>query len=329
MQQIKPRRMGLGIGLVVMFLAAAPAVLVSAELRNARIAIFTPGAGLLPVHEAMQEGLARLGYSDGKNVGFVVEDTKGDRLDLAPRAGKLVATKPDMLFAVTNDHVLAAKQATSTLPIVFAWVGDPLISGLVTSYPYSKSNLTGIAASGDSLSGKRLEGLLEIAPKIKRLLVIVSSNERVAKNSFQSTEKAANKLRLTLVRRDVTNEEEIKKALEDTSGSVDAIFHVPSNLVRANINLLITKSKADRVPLSVNEDGLVDRGALVSYGPYFRLVGMQAANLVDKILKGRKPGEIMIETPDRLFLAINQRTARQIGVSIPRGILEQADRLVQ
>ena len=329
MRSTKTYQMGFRLMLAAVFLACATASLMGAELRNARIAIFTPGAGLLPVHEAMQEGLARLGYTDGKNVSFVVEDTKGGTSDLPSRAAKLMATKPDLLFAVTNNHVLAAKEATSTLPIVFAWVGDPLIGGLVTSYPYSKSNLTGVAASGDSLSGKRLEGLLEIAPKIKRLLVIVSSNESVAKSSFQSAEKAAKKLRLTLVRRDVTNEEEIKKALEDTSGSVDAIFHVPSNLVRANINLLITKSKADGVPLSVHDDGLVDRGALISYGPYSRLVGMQAANLVDKILKGRKPGEIMIEMPDRLFLAINQKTAKQIGVSIPRGILEQADRLVQ
>jgi ABC-type uncharacterized transport system substrate-binding protein len=212
---------------------------------------------------------------------------------------------------------------------VFAWVGNPLSAGLVASYPYSKSNLTGVTTSGDSLSGKRLEVLLEIAPKAKRLLVIVSSNESLAINSFRSTEEAAKKLGVRLVRRNVTNEQEIKIALEETKGSVDAIFHLPSNLVRSSIDLLIRKALADRIPLSVNDDAFVDRGALISYGPYSRLVGIQAAKLVNKILQGGKPGEITIETPDRLFLSINQTTAKQIGVNIPRGILERADRLVQ
>jgi putative tryptophan/tyrosine transport system substrate-binding protein len=137
-------------------------------------------------------------------------------------------------------------------------------------------------------------------------------------------------LGVKLVRRDVTSEEEIKKALEETfKGSVDAIFNTTSTLMRYSIDLLIKKAKLDRIPLSVNEDGLVDRGALISYGPDSRLVGLQAANLINKILKGAKPGEIKVEPPDRFFLAINQTTAKQIGLNIPRGVLEQADRLVQ
>jgi len=120
------------------------------------------------------------------------------------------------------------------------------------------------------------------------------------------------------------------KALDETPrGSMDAIFHVPSTLVRTNFDLLVQRARKDKIPLAVHEEALLDRGALVSYGPNSQLVGVQAAAFVDKILKGTRPGEIMIETPDRFFLAINQMTAKQIGMKIPPEILGRADRLVQ
>jgi len=140
----------------------------------------------------------------------------------------------------------------------------------------------------------------------------------------------AKKLNVRLFRRDVTNEQEIKDALEETSkGSVDAIFHVASTLVRTHIELLIKKAKIDKIPLAVHDDALLHRGALVSYGPNPLLVGLQAAALVDKVLRGARPGEIRVETPDRLFLAINRTTAKEIGLNIPRVIEERADRLVE
>jgi putative ABC transport system substrate-binding protein len=128
----------------------------------------------------------------------------------------------------------------------------------------------------------------------------------------------------------VTDKDDIVKALEEMPrGSVDAIFHVPSTLVRTNFDLLAKRAERDRIPLAVHEDGLLEREALVSYGPNTRLVGIQAANLLNKILKGTGPGEIMIETPDRFFLGINQMTAKQIGMKIAPEILGRADRLVQ
>jgi ABC-type uncharacterized transport system substrate-binding protein len=171
---------------------------------------------------------------------------------------------------------------------------------------------------------------LEIAPKAKRLLVLVAAKESVSVSSFRSLEPDAQKLGVQLVRRDVTNRDEIIRTLEETPrGSVDAIFHVPSLLLRTNLELVIKKATKDRIPLAVHEEALLDRGALFSYGPHTRLVGLQAANLVHKILKGTKPGEIMIETPDRFFLAINQTAAKQIGLNISRAMLERADRLIQ
>ena len=322
--------MRLGFALVVISAVCAPASLFGAQLHNARVGVFTPGLSLGPVREGMEEGLAGLGYVGGKNITFVVEDTKGTASDLAARVAKLLSAKPDVIFTVSTDHAQVAKHATSTIPIVFAWVGNPILAGLIDSYPYSKNNLTGVTAIGDTLSGKRLEVLLEIAPKAKRLLVIVAANETVSVSSFKSLEAAAQKFGVQLVRRDVTDKKEIIKALEETPRrSVDAIFHVPSTLVRTNLDLVVEKARRDRIPLAVHEDALLDRGALFSYGPSPRLVGLQAANLLNKILKGTKPDKVMVETPERFFLAINQTAAKQIDVNIPRELLERADRLIQ
>lgn len=322
--------MGLAIVLVVISMVCPPASLFGAELHNARIGIFTPGLSFDAVREGLVEGLAHLGYVEGKSVTFVVEDTKGSTSDLPARAAMLMAAKPNLLFTVTNLHTMAAKQATATVPIVFTWANDPVGLGLTTSFPYSKSNVTGVTSLSDTLSGKRLDVLLEIAPKAKRLLVLVATKEFISLSSIRSLEPTAQKLGVQLVRRDVTNRDEIVQALEETPrGAVDAIFHIPSVLVRTNIDLLGKRAGRDRIPLAVHEEALMGSGALFSYGPNSRLVGLQAANLVNKLLLGARPGEILIETPDRFFLAINQTVAKQIGLKIPSVILERADRLIQ
>jgi putative ABC transport system substrate-binding protein len=194
MKQTRIYRTRLAIALVVISTVWVPAWLFGAELPNARIGVITPGLTFAPVHEGMEEGLAHLGYVEGKNIKFIVEDTKGIDSDLPPRLAKLLSAKPDVLFTISTDYTQAAKRATSTLPIVFAWVADPLRGGVIDSYPYSKSNLTGVTSIGDSLSGKRLQVLLEIAPKAKRVLVLVATKESISVSSFQSLEPAAQSL---------------------------------------------------------------------------------------------------------------------------------------
>ncbi len=332
MQRTHSFKLALALVLIVVSIALAAPSIVRGQSTHARVAVLTPGLTLRAVLEGLQEGLAGLGYIKDRNLTFMVEDTKGnsaDFSDLAAGAARLLSAKPDVFFAVSTAHAQAAKQATSTVPIVFAWVGDPIQAGLIAHYPYSKTNLTGVAAIGDSLTGKRLEVLLEAVPKANRLLTIVSSKESVSVSSFRSLEEAAKKFKVNLIRRAADNEDDVRKALEETpKGSMDAIFHLPSTLVRSRIDLLIQKAKRDRIPLAVHEDALVDRGAVISYGPNSRLIGLQAATLVYKALKGSRPGEIMVENPDRLFLAINRSAAKEIGLNIPREILERADRLV-
>ncbi len=294
-----------------------------------RIGVFTPGLAFDPVFRGFQEGLSRLGYQEEKNVTFIVEDTQGSASDLAARMTKLLASKPDMLYTVATAHAIAAKEATSTIPVVFAWVGDPVQTRLITSYASSKTNLTGISTSSDALSGKRLEALLGVAPKVKRVLAIVAPKEYVAKSSFRFLRETAEKIGVQVVQREATTEEEFKQVLRETpKRSVDAIYHIPSYL-GSYIHLLIEKAKQDKIPLVVHEESMAEKGALLSYGPDFRSVGVQSARLAAKVLKGEKPSDIPSETPEKLLFVLNLSTAKAIGLKLHREVLERADRLVE
>jgi putative ABC transport system substrate-binding protein len=284
-----------------------------------RIAVLTPGGdGFSPAHEGLREGLAQLGYHEGKNIALKVEDVDGDLASLPGRAARIVAAKPDVIFTVGTAATDAAKQATTTIPVVFAFVGDPLRSGLVDSYASSKNNLTGVSNYAGPLSGKRLEILQEVAPGIKRVLALVPPKESVAELSFQFLAEAAPKLGIELLRRDVANKEALEQVLKALpSGAVDAIYHVPSSLVGPHIDVLIDKARQDRIPLATHDFSMVERGALMSYGTDMRLLGMQAAKLTAKVIKGVKPAELPVQTPEQLSLGINLLTAKSIGLDIP------------
>jgi putative tryptophan/tyrosine transport system substrate-binding protein len=161
-------------------------------------------------------------------------------------------------------------------------------------------------------------------------VVLVAPGESVAEVSFQFLIDLAPKLGIALLRRDVTSREEIERTLNALpKGAVDAIYHVPSILVGGHIDLLIGKSMEDKIPLGVHEDAMVEQGALVSYGANIRLIGMQAAKMMAKIIKGVKPADIPVQTPEKLALTINLTTARAIGLDIPQSVLERTDRLVE
>jgi ABC-type uncharacterized transport system substrate-binding protein len=303
---------------------------VEAQSPRYRVAVLTPGGAFSPALEGFREGVTQLGYQEGKNLTLIVEDAQGEVASLASRATKTVEAKPDVIFTVSTAPTAAAKQATTTIPIVFAFVADPLRSGFIASYASSQNNVTGITSYAGLLTGKRLEILQEIAPGIKRVLVLVAPQEKVAEMSFQFLTEAAPKFGIELIRHDVSSKEELEQKLKAVpKGAVDAIYYNPSNLVGAHLDLLVRKAKEDRMPLTVTDLSMVQQGALVSYGPDMRLLGMQAAKLVDKVLKGAKPSEMPIQTPEQLSLGINLSTAKAIGLDIPPGILERAERVVE
>jgi putative tryptophan/tyrosine transport system substrate-binding protein len=332
--QARQRRGVRHVGLWVVLLAAAallPGVSrVGAQGRQFHVAVLTSGLAFSPALDGLREGLAQLGYHEGENIAFMVEDAQGDVPSLTSRAENIVAAKPAVIFTISTEPTTAAKRATTTLPIVFAFVADPLRSGLIAGYASSQNNLTGITNYAGPLSGKRLELLQEIAPGIRHVLVLVAPQEGVAELSFKFLAEAAPKLGIELLRRDVTSEAEIEQTLKAVpKGAVDAIYHVPSSLVGTHIDFLIHKAKADRIPLAVTDYSMVERGALVSYRADLRLLGIQAAKLGAKILMGAKPSELPVQTPEQLPLAINLTTAKSIGLDLPRSVVERTDRFVE
>jgi putative ABC transport system substrate-binding protein len=294
-----------------------------------RIGVLTPGGDFGSVVEGLRQGLAEAGYEEGKQITLIVEDTKMETLDPVKAALRLVAANPDLLVTVATSHAAAAKAVAGNIPVVFTVLTEPVQSGFVASYASSKNNFTGVANSVAQLSGKRLEMLKEMVPTIKRGLAVVVIKESIAQKSFQFLAESASKFGIQLVRRDVTTKEEIEKSLLDTpKGSVDAIIHVPAILLRNHITLLVEKAKRDRLPFSVHTEELVKKGALVSYGEDNRLIGIQSARIVIKVLKGTMPSDIPIETPERPVLVVNRTTAKTIGLTIPNKFLQQVDRIV-
>jgi putative ABC transport system substrate-binding protein len=292
------------------------------------IGVLTPGMIYDPILEGLRQGLEKFGYREGRDLRIVVEDSQGDMVNLNFRAAKLMESKPDVIFTITTGPTKVARQATAAIPIVFTVVGDPVQAGLVASFASSRNNVTGVSSYSAPLSGKRLALLKEIAPKTREVLAIVSARENSAQITAQFLEEAARRMGIQVQRRDVTKPDEIEKALVGKPVTTDAIFHVASVLVGSNIEALIATSRKDRLPLMVNQESMVRDGALASYGADFRLSGIQAAKLVAKLLKGAKPSDIPIETPESLVLAINVTVARAIGLKIPRNVLERVDRLL-
>ncbi len=294
-----------------------------------RIAVLTPGLTFEPVFLGFKEGLERHGYGPGK-VDFMVEDTKGSVTDLPGRVATLLKAKPDLIFTAGTALSLAAKKATSTVPIVFAAVADPVRSGLIAEYQSSRNNLTGISSYAGPMSGKRLEVFNQIAPMVKRLLVIIPSKEVIAQVSLPFLEEAAKRLNIQIVRHEVATKADISDALMKTAkGSVQGIFLLPSILVSSHVDVLIKKAIEDRIPFFVHEASYVEQGALASYGGDLRLTGVQLSRLVAKVLKGEKPSNIPTETPEKFLLVVNAATAKTIGLKIPSAVAGKVDHMVE
>lgn len=306
------------------------AAALSAQSPAATVGVLTPGLTYDLAFHGLRDGLERRGYRENRDIRFIVEDTKGSLDKLSERAAKLVSARPDVLFTIATAPSVAAKQATQTIPIVFAIVGDPVQTGLVAGFGSSKNNVTGVVTFGAQLMGKRLEVLKEIAPQTKKVLAIVPVKETIGLVSFKFLEEGAKKLGLQIVRRNVTNKEEFDQYLRGKwAGTVDAVLVVPSVLMSGLMELIVEKTKMERLPLISFDHTHTQQGALASYSGDFQELGIQGARIVSKVLKGTRPANIPIETPDHLFLSINITTAQAIGINIPRKVLRRADRLVE
>jgi putative ABC transport system substrate-binding protein len=323
------------IGTVAGGLLAAP--LAAEAQQAAKIARIGYLAGSLAgnphLPEAFRQGLRDLGYVEGRTVVIEYRDAEGKLERLPALAVELVALKVDVILAGGTPQALAAKQATRTLPIVFAAHADPVGSGLVTSLARPGGNVTGLSLLAPELVGKRLERLKQAVPGVNRVAVLWEPGayvELTERDILKETEVAARALGVRLQFVEARGPADFDRAFSDmTRARAGALTVLPSTMFIIERRRLVDLAAKNRLPSVYTSREYVDAGGLMSYGPSIADLFRRAATYVDKILKGAKPGDLPVEQPTKFELVINLKTAKALGLTIPPSVLSRADEVLQ
>ena len=290
----------------------------------------TPIAANLARIEAFREGLRELGYIEGKNIVLELRTAEGKADRLPALAAELVRLKVDVIVTGGPAGTRIAKKATSTIPVVMTFDNDPVGSGFAASLARPGGNITGLSVMAPEISGKQLEFLKEIVPKLSRLTVVGSSAEPGYAQTLKEAELVAGTLKVQLHYLDVTAPKDIEDAFaEMRKGHADAFLVLSSPILIAERKQLVDLAIRSRLPAIYYRREYVEAGGLMSYGVNFSELNRRAASYVDKILKGAKPGDLPIEQPTKFELVINLKTAKQIGLTIPPNVLARADKVIK
>jgi len=281
--------------------------------------------------EAFRQGLRELGYVEGKNIFIEWRSAEGNADRLPSLAAELVRLKVDIIVTNGPYSTRSAKAATVTIPIVMAAVGDPVGDGIVASLARPGGNITGLSSVAPELSGKRLELLKEIVPKLSRVAVLGSSTSPNTAGSFRELELAAGALKVKLQYLDILDPKDIETAFRAASkGRADAVLFLVAGGVAAGHQTQIAElAVKSRLPVIYANQRTVETGGLMSYGVINLDSDRRAATFVDKILKGAKPADLPVEQPTKFELIINLKAAKQIGLIIPPNVLVRADRVIK
>ena len=275
--------------------------------------------------------MRQLGWVEGQSISYDRVNADDQMASLPRLAGELAARRPEVIFASPTPAAVAAKQATQTIPIVFAAVSDPVGIGLVSNLARPMGNLTGLANLFDSLAPKRLELLREILPGARRLGRLVDPSDPSFKLDQQALTPLTDALHLTLVSAEATNPVEFDAAVAKLIGDrVDAIVIGGVSPLASSLRArLIELANQKRVPVVGGNVQFAEAGALFSYGTSLADQLRRAAMLVDKILKGARPADIPVEQPTLFELVVNWKAAKALGISVPRSFLLRADRVIE
>ena len=294
-----------------------------------RIGVLTVSWGPPPVVVGLIEGLVATGYRENEDFVVGVRFTRGDISVLPTVARELVRDGVDILFCVGESATKAAQQATTTHPIVFSAVGDPVGQGLIQSYARPGGNITGVTDLNVELSAKRLELFQEVLPSLKRVLFPYNAHNAHHAASLMQYRAAAHRLGIVLVERPLHTLEEARDALAGVrKADIDGILAPPD--VDLNIpGFVLDASTRHGIPSVFNGAFFLPDGGLASYGSSWFASGRQAARLVEKILKGAHPSDIPVEVDNYFEFVINLKVANALGLTIPPMVLYQADRIIR
>jgi putative tryptophan/tyrosine transport system substrate-binding protein len=281
-------------------------------------------------NEVFRQGLRDLGYIEGQNI--VIEYRFAEeKIDRLPQlAAELIRLNPDVIVTSTTPGVLAAKKATTTVPIVIAAAGDLVQRGVVASLAQPGGNLTGLIFISRELDGKRLELLKEVAPKLTRVAYLVNPANPAWDDIPKNLEDVARALRIRIYRVESRGVDEYEAAFSVMTKSGANALHLANDLIFTNHRKRIAElAVKHRLPSIAERKEFSEAGGLITYGTSVRDMFRRAATYVDKILKGTKPGDIPVERPTKFELVINLKAAKQIGLTIPPNVLARADRVIR
>ena len=320
------------IGTIASALLAAPLADAQQAGKTYRIGYLAAGArstdGAPPA--SLRQALQELGYGEGKNVIYEGRWAEARREELPALAAELVGLKVDLIITFGSPAAAAAKEASSTIPIVMALSGDPEGVGLVASLARPGGNVTGVTDNATALSAKRLELLKEAVPTALRIAVLWNARDQSMTLHYREIDRAARILGVSVQPHGVREPDDFDHAFAAMDRErPDALFMVTDSLTNLNRKRVLDFVEMRRIPAMYEYASLVRDGGLISYGPSFDDMFRRAAVYVDKILKGAKPSELPVEQPTRYYLVVNLKTAKALGLKIPQPPLLRADEVIQ
>ena len=279
--------------------------------------------------DAFVQRLRELDWIEGRNVAILYRWAEG-RTERAPEVfAEFVRLKVEVIVTHPTALAVAAKQATSLIPIVFALAGDPVGSGLVTSLARPGGNVTGLSLQMPDALTKRLELLREVVPGLRRLTILVNVDNLIAVQEMRSVQEVAGTLGMEATISEIRRAEDIEAAFEALTGRSEALYVCTEPLVnihRARINDLALNA---HLPSVVGFPEFVEAGGLISFGPNYPALWRRSAEFVDKILRGAKPTDIPVEQPTKFDLVLNLKTAKTLGLTVPDKLLVAADEVIE
>jgi putative ABC transport system substrate-binding protein len=280
--------------------------------------------------EAFRQGLRELGYVEGKNIIIEWRYAEGKLDRLRELAADLVRLKVDVIVTGGPTITPAVKEATTKIPIVMGYDNDPVGSGFVASLARPGGNITGLSALSPELSGKRLELLKEIIPRLSHVAVLGTSTQPGNAQALKEVKLAGQALRVQLQYLDILDPKDIETAFRAASKErADAVLVLVGAVLNTHRKQIADLAVKNRLPAVYGQPQYVEDGGLLSYAPSFTDLFRRAATYVDKILKGAKPADLPVEQPKKFELIINLKAAKQIGVTIPPNVLARADRVIK
>jgi putative tryptophan/tyrosine transport system substrate-binding protein len=278
---------------------------------------------------AFAQRLGELGWIEGRTVAIEYRWGEGREERFNEIAAEFVRRKIDVILTVSTSAIVAARRATSDIPIVFAAAGDPVGIGLVASLARPGGNLTGLSLQAPDLAGKRLELLGEVVPGLRRVAILANVGARIGVLQMSEAQATARTLGLEAVPLEIRRAEEITPALQGLGRRADALYVSPDPIMITNRSLINTLALGERLPTMHDFREYVEAGGLMSYGPNLADLFRRSADYVDKILRGAKPGDIPIEQPTKFDLIINIKTAKALGIDVPPSLLARAAEVIE